>query len=288
MHYRIIDFLVFAPLPVMIMVAWRMDLFRCAMLIARSFFAFLISMWLFAPLARLTARVADVPLPYLHAACFAVIGAAVWFLLPAAVLKVVRPFQRPMRFSHQRAGRIVTGLLSGWFLMGALTAFLLTIPEVEGIYFRNETYPLLQHDRRRAAMRSSILYSSLTFTTPDVLLPARMEAAAEWFFQSVAASENTPAQELEELISIFGLRYRSAWATDAQTERLAYLQDRMVAVLADTVPEEPEHDPPDPVEPEHPAPDETSGEDGPAAPDFFAPDPEEEGDNLLSEPDDEP
>ncbi len=286
MHYRIIDLLIFMPLPVMILVAWRMNLFRCAMLMARSFFAFLFSMWLFGPLGRLTAGVADVPLPYLHAAWFAVIGAAAWFLLPAAVLKFVRSFPREMRFSHPRTGRIVTGLFSGWFLMSALTAFLLMIPEVEALYFRNETYPILQRDRRRAAMRSSVLYSSFTFTTPDALLPAQMEAAAEWIFQRIGAVESMPALELEELPRIFGLRYRSVWATDAQEERLAYLQNRMVEMLAETAPERVEHAPADPVELEHPEPDESSDEPGPDDPGLPAPDPDgEEADISEPEPD---
>ncbi len=241
MHYRAIDLLIYVPLLVTVLVAWRMSVFRCAIFMGRFFFAFLIAMWLFSPLARITAPlVDDVALPYFNSIWFFVLWVFVWALFPLAVNKVVKPPSRDMSFIREGPGRILTGLVAGWFAVNALAAFLVMIPEVEGMYFVRETYPILRSDRRAAR-----LYSSFTFTAPGVLLAARKEAAAEWVFQTVRREGYEALPESDRLGSYFWDRYRNPWATeqfeDRRIELHGEVKERLSEAEATVTDEQPEH-----------------------------------------------
>ncbi len=243
MYYRMIDLLIYAPLPVMVFVAWRLDLFKCAVLTGRSFFAFLFSMLFFAPPARLSAAAFDVPLPYLNATWFAVIWFAVWMLLPAAVLKVIQPAPRAMKFTRPQPGKLLTGMIAGWFAVSAFAAFLVMIPEVEGLYFANGTYPFFLRDRRRGAHRSSLLFYSFTFRNPDILRSPQMEAAAEWLRGEISGKDDDETlAQADGLLEYFEQRYTSPWRAeelDMRRKELGEeLRDLLSEVNAESAPEQ--------------------------------------------------
>ncbi len=215
MGYRLVDFLVFFPLFIIMPVAWRRNLFGCAMLLGRSFFAFLLSMWLFTPLARISfGAIEGVPLPYWQATWFFVLWVVVWALLPFAVFRFTRPVSGNLKFAWSRPGKILSGLLASWFAISALAAFLFMIPEVEGMYLINETSPFFRTERR-----AERLYSNFTLTKPDTLLTARKEAAAEWVFQRLRRGEIEDLPEADHLSDYFWGRYRNPWATQRYEKR---------------------------------------------------------------------
>ncbi len=227
---RLIDFFVYVPIPIMLLIAWRLDICRCGMLMGRSFFAFLLSMWLFGPLAQISGRLFSLPLPYLNATCFVLIWGVVFLLFPVVVKKLVKLQPPRRRLVQSGPCKVISGFISGWFAMNALMAFLVMLPEVEGLYLANNANPLFKRDRR-----SSYLYAYCTLTTPDILLAPQIEAGAEWIFQVVEREEYEKLPEIEHLPQNFILRYRTPWPKVSSEKRKQELKEKIEELLSKQV-----------------------------------------------------
>ncbi len=232
--YRIIDFLLYTPLVFMCLFAWKGNLYQSALLAGRTFFAFLFSMWLFSPFSTVTKRVLPLPLPYLNAFFFLVIWIMAFVLIKYGIMRVCQPRINRMRFVRSGPGKIIMGLIAGWILLNSLTAFMVMIPEVEGIYFENKTHPWPERDRR-----SSFLFSYFTLTKPDILLAPQMEACAFHVKREIAEKDGKKKfTNIEEIPEYFEMRYRSHW-TDTQTDmRRQHLHLRLLELLQEQKKEE--------------------------------------------------
>ena len=197
-------------------VAWRRNLFECALLLGQSLFSLLVAVGLSAPVAAFICKSFKAPLPYAGAiACF-----LLWIGVFAGVGYTARTMLgdtiSAMRFDDRLAfpGKVVAGLLAGYFLSSLLSLVMVTIPVIEGAYLRSDAQVVGRLHERAAAIYTLVATprGSRESTEDRILKRTQVRAGVWWAKANVGSLD--PSGQLE-FVKKVGARY--AGLIDART-----------------------------------------------------------------------
>jgi len=224
--YQLINLALIAPLALCLYEAFHRNLFEGALLLGRTFFALVLAMALFQSASDSVKEMFDLPGPYVRAIVFFVLWVLVLWVFEPIAAAILKENGRHMRFKHERPGRVVVGLLSGLFVAGALSANLVMLPSVEGLYFKADAEPIAGLHRLAGGVCAMGRAS-------DALIPRlQMEAGAHWVEGKMAdAMRNRDQAEATRLIDAFERRY---------TKHLpaSYVRQARARIERDRAPEE--------------------------------------------------
>ncbi len=197
-------------------VAWRMNLFECALLLGQSLFSLLVAVGLSAPVAGFIYKFFKVPLPYAGAvACF-LLWIGVFVGIGYTARTMLGDTISAMRFHDNLAlpGKVVAGLLAGYFLSSILSLVMVTIPVIEGAYLRNDAQVVGRLHERAAAIYARFAASRKSRkSTEDRILRRTQVRAGVWWAKANVGSE-PPSGQLEFVEKV---RARYAGLIDART-----------------------------------------------------------------------
>jgi len=214
--HRLIDMAVVGAGLFCLYVAYYRNLFQCALLLARCLFALLVAVALFGPAAVLIGQVSGAAPPYASAVAFFGLWVVVLVAFEPLAESVLRTDGRAMKFEYERAGRVALAVASGFLVSCALSANAVMLPEAEALYFRNDAQPAGALHRKAAWV-----FTTLTFTMNDPIMPAQMEAGYYWLKEEFEKRRHEgPRRELEDLLARFEKRYGTfAQAQQARERR---------------------------------------------------------------------
>ena len=201
--HQIVNLSILGAIGVCVYVALYRNLYECAMVLGRCFFALLLGLALFGPAGRAAAGMFGIPPAYSYALSFFLIWIIVVGAFESLAGRLVKETGRGMEFNHERPGRVAIALISGCLAGLALMVNLVMLPPVEGLFFRNDAQPVAHVHRKAAA-----LYAALTLSRTDVVTPAQMEAGAHWLEGELRQRlRDKDMQGAEELVGRFIERY---------------------------------------------------------------------------------
>lgn len=182
-------------------VAFHVNLFECALLLGRSFFAFFVGLGFAVPLAG--AMKASFPLSTVYletAACF-----LVWLGTFVAVEALARRFVgtrtiNSMKFDQLLAlpARLATGLIAGFLVAGVFAVTLVSLPAVEGAYIESEANVVGGLHGRAAGLFAAgkSAFTSRKVTSHDVLRRTQIRAAKLWARRNMPGLQPVKRQRL--------------------------------------------------------------------------------------------
>jgi len=241
--YELVNLVIVAAIGVCLYVAYYRNLFQCALLLGKCLFALLLAMALFEPLARIAAQPLGLAMPYANAAAFFLIWVVVLLAFERLALQILKADGRGMRFRYELPGQLVIGLVSGLLASFALSAGAVTVPQVEGVYFKNGAQPVGQFHRKAAW-----LFGACTLTSGDPVTPAQMEAGYYWLKARLSKRGRSDYNaDVEELVPRFEERYKRAVEPKELQERRQTIVEELKGMLAKRLPREREPAPEQPA-----------------------------------------
>jgi hypothetical protein len=205
------------------------NLYECALFLGRTLFAFLLAMALFEPLTPRFRATFDVAIPYANAAVFFFIWVVVLWGFEPFALEILKDTGRKMTFKYERLGQLLVGLTSGLLVSGALSANLVMLPPVEGLYFQNRSQPI-------GGMHRTVegAYRILTLSSTHAVTLAQMEAGAHWARERAnkLMREGNP-QAAKQLVQTFDERY----CRDTEPTHVRRYREQLLAELRQIVKE---------------------------------------------------
>ena len=197
--HQIINLALIAVIGLCIFETFHRNLFQCALFLGRTGFAFLLAMALFEPASRRVVTMIEFPAPYARGLVFFLIWILVLWGFEPLAYEILKDSGRNMKFKHERPGRLLTGLLSGLLVSGALSVNLVMLPAVEGLYFQNDAKSTAGLHRAAGGV-----YRILTLTPKDTVAIVQLEAGRHWARERI----NADKRGAERLIKTFDERYR--------------------------------------------------------------------------------
>jgi len=212
----VVNLALVATVAVCICVAWHANLFECALLLGRSFFAFFVALGLSEPVTELLQESFPLPQPYLEASVCFVLWAAVFIAVHRLASKAAGGTIKDMKFHALFAvpGKVACGLVSG-FLVGALfSVVLVMIPAVEGAYVKAETQVIGELPRKAAALYTAVdvAFGSKETTVARILNRTQVRAAVYWAKSAIRRDRSLKG---DELVAEIAARYKGV--ADPQT-----------------------------------------------------------------------
>ena len=165
---------------IMIYTGWQMNLYECAILVGRAFFAPLLALGLSTPLTTALEGSFPLPTPYIRAAATFGIWALVLLIVDRAARSgLKRRDTEKMRFHELLSipGRLASGLAAGFLIAGFLALSAVMMPRVEGLFVDSNSRVVMGLPGKTTA-----LYASLT-GSPDgkeLLKQLRVPAGRQW------------------------------------------------------------------------------------------------------------
>ncbi len=144
---------------IMVYSAWQANLFECAVLVGRSFFALLLAFAACEPLTRMLDKSFQIPTPYLRlsAAFFAWI-VTIMFVDRASRSGMKRREAEKMK-SHATLslpGRVAAGAATGFFIAGFLSIIVVMVPRVEGKFVQSNSSVVFGLPSKSAAVYAAL------------------------------------------------------------------------------------------------------------------------------------
>ncbi|MFP4176506.1 MAG: hypothetical protein ACOCSQ_00610 [Planctomycetota bacterium] len=208
--HNLLNLIIIALFPLFAYECYQDNLFEAALALGKSFFAFIVAVGFTPELADTVSNIPQIDVVYVRPVVFLILWTAVWTSFKPLLLKALEPPSEYVKYSYDIPGKILYGLLGGFFTASALSVFMLLIPQVEGVYSRESALPPANIHRKGLGV-----YRTVTFSRTDPFAAQWMEAGAYWLEGEI--EQDAPG--CRKLVESFPSRYRQVPVeTDEFTE----------------------------------------------------------------------
>ena len=201
----VVNLALIATVIVCVYVAWHANLFECALLLGRSFFAFFMALGLSEPVTDLLQKSFPLPLPYLEGAVCFVLWAAVFIVVQRLVKSAAGGIIKDMKFHGLFAlsGKVVCGLASGFLVSALFSVVLVMLPAVEGAYVKADTQVIGGLHGKAAALYTAVdaAFGSKETTAAGILRRTQVRAGVWWAKSAVRRDRSIKGDELVDKLA---------------------------------------------------------------------------------------
>lgn len=170
-------------------IAYVSNLYQCALLTGRCFFAFIFALTFSGHAAHSFQKSLSFPPPYIEAGFYLAIWIVTMVIFGTLIRSAVQEDGKKMKFQEPLsiAGRLALGLFSAILVSGALGMNAVMVPAIEGDFLRNDSEVAVQVHRKALSVyvAAANVFSSDELTVDDVLGRRQMRAGAHWAKQQM-------------------------------------------------------------------------------------------------------
>ena len=196
----VVNLALIATVIVCVHIAWRANLFECALLLGRSFFAFFVALGLSGPVADLLQESFPLPLPYLEAVVCFVLWAAVFVAVQRLANSAAGGITKEMIFHGPLAlpGKVVSGLVSGFLVSALFSVVLVMIPAIEGAYVEADSQVIGGLHKKAASLYAAVdvAFGSEETTAAGILRRTQVRAGVWWAKSALRKDRSLKGEEL--------------------------------------------------------------------------------------------